>query len=701
MELNQICLALLELLYQNNGSCTFSHINDVLYLSKRSLEYQIEKLNIFLIQHQLPEIQCTSSTIQIPAATQPRLDACIMSNHLLDWYFLSAKERCALLVLLITVQNTPATTDALCEQLRVSRNTIVSDLTQLKKSLPMIGLTIMANHKNGYKILGDEITIRLFMLENIHVFYSNTYSQYYILEFLERLFDECEAPLKAAEITQLLSDFFQHSKETEAHSYTSEARNDILLHIYIMLFRHHASQIPVYMEEIKQTGEYQMARLILKQIYAKQQSKTTYTSDLYYLTTILLSSKINGSFDEAAVETDVLTFADSFLRNFERLTFIHLENRDELKEKLLLHIRPMYYRLKYGIRLHNVLNEDIKKDYALYFNLTKKAVKLSMSSQDPDMPEDELAYLCVYLAGWINQSVSQIEQEEAADQLLLVIPGGNSMSSLIQLQLINLLKPLCFQYEIISLQDFTESMADAYPLVLYNGSYNGVKKNIIMISTHMNESQRNRILQWSARYSNMDNNDELTRLYDLVKHHCIVQDEDLLKAKLFSFLNDSRNRSQSQIPSLLQILHVSSISLFSKTMEIDRLLILATKEFIKNNTVKDLYVPNLMHLLSTMGAYGEITQGVLLLHAENVQYCNHLGVHICNLKEALYLKNNPDAIHTILLLSTPDKTSHLRILKDLSQLFREHSFVKKLEEFEFSEEQDMYDEICMILKKES
>ena len=222
-----------------------------------------------------------------------------------------------------------------------------------------------------------------------------------------------------------------------------------------------------------------------------------------------------------------------------------------------------------------------------------------------------------------------------------------------------------------------------------------------MISTHMNESQRNRILQWSARYSNMDNNDELTRLYDLVKHHCIVQDEDLLKAKLFSFLNDSRNRSQSQIPSLLQILHVSSISLFSKTMEIDRLLILATKEFIKNNTVKDLYVPNLMHLLSTMGAYGEITQGVLLLHAENVQYCNHLGVHICNLKEALYLKNNPDAINTILLLSTPDKTSHLRILKDLSQLFREHSFVKKLEEFEFAEEQDMYDEICMILKKES
>ncbi|MFR3294584.1 MAG: PRD domain-containing protein [[Clostridium] innocuum] len=701
MELNQICLSLLELLFQNDGSCTFSHVHDTMQLSKRSLEYQIEKLNAFLKQYRLPEIQCGFGTIQIPISIQQQLERILLSDSLLDWYFLSARERSALLVLLILIQKTATTTDALCEQLKVSRNTIVSDLTQLKKSLPLIGLKLVANHKSGYKIMGDEITIRLFMLENIHVFYMNAYSQHYIMRFIALLFDEYLSPLHSHQISCLLADTFDHRKETEAHSYTSEARNDILLHIYIMLFRHHASQIPVYMEEMKQTGEYHMAELILNRIYTEQIPNNAYTSDLYYLTAILLSSNINGTFDISVVETDVLAFTDKFLRNFEKLTFIHLESRDELKEKLLLHIRPMYYRLKYGIRLHNVLNDDIKKDYALYFYLTKKAVKLSINNQDPDLPEDEIAYLCVYLAGWINQSVSQIEQEEAADKLLLVIPGGNSMSSLIQLQLINLLKPLRFQYEIISSQDFKESMADDYPLVLYNGSYNGFKKNIIMISTHMNESQRNRILQWSARYSNMDHNDELTHLYELIKNHCIVQDEDLLKVKLFNFLTAFQTRQQPQLSSLLQILRVSSISLLSEAMAIDKLLLLATKQFIRNHTVKDLYVANLMHLLSTMGAYGEITQGVLLLHAENVQYCNHLGVHICNLKIPLHLKNNPDAIHTIILLSTPDKTSHLRILKDLSQLFRDHTFVKRLEQYSFADEQELYHEICAIIKMEN
>ncbi len=701
MELNQICLSLLELLFQNDGICTFSHIHDTFHLSKRSLQYQIDKLNIFLHYHQLPEIQYTSNTVKLSINAQSKFDDCVLTENFFDLYFLSTKERSSLLVLLISLHHTATTTDALCEQLKVSKNTIVSDLTQLKKQLSMIGLTLVANHKNGYRITGDEITVRLFMLESIHTFYTNRYSQYYVMNFIKALFDDHFSPLKSNEINKILFDFFHESKKTEAHSYTSEARNDILLHIYIMLFRHNAKQIPVYMDEIKQTGEYKMAKQLLNQIYADQFSINTYMSDLYYLTTILLSSKINGTADKHAVETDVLVFTDNFLRNFEKLTFIHLDNRDELKEKLLLHIRPMYYRLKYGIRLHNVLSEDIKKDYALYFNLTKKAVRLSLNSQDPEIPEDELAYLCIYLAGWINQSVSQIEQEVAADKLLLVIPGGNSMSSLIQLQLINLLKPLRFQYEIISSQDFTEALADNYPLVLYNGSYNGLKKNIIMISTHMNEAQRNRLLQWSVRYSNLDHNDEITRLYEIIQNHCIIQDEDLLKAKLFSFLNEAQNHTQTHIPSLLQILHIDSISLLSNPVEIDKLLIIATQVFIKNNIVKDLYVPNIMHLLSTMGAYGEITQGVLLLHAEDVHYCNQLGVHICNLKNPLHLKNNSSAIHTIVLLSTPDKTSHLRILKDLSQLFRKHTFVKKLEQFSFINEQEMYNEIGTIITKEN
>lgn len=72
----------------------------------------------------------------------------------------------------------------------------------------MIGLTLVANHKNGYRITGDEITVRLFMLESIHTFYTNRYSQYYVMNFIKALFDDHFSPLKSNEINKILFDFF-------------------------------------------------------------------------------------------------------------------------------------------------------------------------------------------------------------------------------------------------------------------------------------------------------------------------------------------------------------------------------------------------------------------------------------------------------------------------------------------------------------
>ena len=127
----------------------------------------------------------------------------------------------------------------------------------------------------------------------------------------------------------------------------------------------------------------------------------------------------------------------------------------------------------------------------------------------------------------------------------------------------------------------------------------------------------------------------------------------------------------SQIPSLRQTITKKDVFLFSERMRIEELLVAMTRELILRGTVKTLYPVNVLHLLNTMGAYGEIAKGVLLLHAEDVSYCNHLGLSIGNLKYPLTFSQNTHEIHTVVLLSTPDKLSHLRILKNLSQLFRD------------------------------
>lgn len=112
-----------------------------------------------------------------------------------------------------------------------------------------------------------------------------------------------------------------------------------------------------------------------------------------------------------------------------------------------------------------------------------------------------MSYLCIYFAGWMNQNVSEIGKEDAPYKILLVVSDGNSTSSLIQLQLVNLLKPLHFSYDVVSSRQFMSSMAEKYALVVGDIPRENTFSHVIPVSAILTESQRNRILQWSIRFS--------------------------------------------------------------------------------------------------------------------------------------------------------------------------------------------------------
>ena len=56
MELNRQGLSLIEYLYDNGGQIQMSQICKYLSLSKRSLLYQVDKMNDFLRENQLSEM---------------------------------------------------------------------------------------------------------------------------------------------------------------------------------------------------------------------------------------------------------------------------------------------------------------------------------------------------------------------------------------------------------------------------------------------------------------------------------------------------------------------------------------------------------------------------------------------------------------------------------------------------------------------
>ena len=688
MEINKQSLALVEYLYENNGSLKIEQVCRHLHLSKRSLFYQIDKINDFFRANHIKEMVSANQSVILSMEEQNRVEEILFSPRIKNSYFLSVQERLAVITLIIAVNKVPCTTESLCQMLDISKNTLVTDIKTLKKTLRNVGLFLLSSNKTGYALGGDEMTVRFYLLECMHMFYENKYSKYYIHLVYQELFQDRYDESSYKQLYEQVMQIFNQDKYAR---YTKDALEEIFVHLTLMILRKKVPETSLYREDESTKTELKLAKILIDEI--RKTGFCVPQENEKYLMEILLSSKRQQEGTGLFFEENLMEHTERFVENFEKLAMIHLENKKERIKKLLLHIRPMYYRMKYGIRIYNALTEEIQKKYSMFYHLTKKALELTEQSYYNMISEDELAYLCIYFAGWVNQSVLEIEKVGSQYKILLVVSDGNSTSSLIQLQLANLLKPMHFQYEVLSSQQFSLSMAEEYSLIVGDVSNVDTCPHIIPVSAILTESQRNRILQWSIKFSDMNNDEGLKKLYDMIKMHCTIHDEEILKVKLFTFLNESGVGESSQIPSLRQTITKKDVFLFSERMRIEELLVAMTRELILRGTVKTLYPVNVLHLLNTMGAYGEIAKGVLLLHAEDVSYCNHLGLSIGNLKYPLTFSQNTHEIHTVVLLSTPDKLSHLRILKNLSQLFRDADFLKQLEEYQFLSEDKMYEEI--------
>lgn len=688
MEINKQSLALVEYLYENNGSLKIEQVCRHLHLSKRSLFYQIDKINDFFRENHIKEMVSANQSVILSMEEQNRVEEILFSPRIKNSYFLSVQERLAVITLIIAVNKVSCTTESLCQMLDISKNTLVTDIKTLKKTLRNVGLFLLSSNKTGYALGGDEMTVRFYLLECMHMFYENKYSKYYIHLVYQELFQDRYDERSYRQLYEQVMQIFNQDKYAR---YTKDALEEIFVHLTLMILRKKVPETSLYREDESTKTELKLAKILIDEI--RKTGFCVPQENEKYLMEILLSSKRQQEGTGLFFEENLMEHTERFVENFEKLAMIHLENKKERIKKLLLHIRPMYYRMKYGIRIYNALTEEIQKKYSMFYHLTKKALELTEQSYYNMISEDELAYLCIYFAGWVNQSVLEIEKVDSQYKILLVVSDGNSTSSLIQLQLANLLKPMHFQYEVLSSQQFSLSMAEEYSLIVGDVSNVDTYPHIIPVSAILTESQRNRILQWSIKFSDMNNDEGLKKLYDMIKMHCTIHDEEILKVKLFTFLNESGVGESSQIPSLRQTITKKDVFLFSERMRIEELLVAMTRELILRGTVKTLYPVNVLHLLNTMGAYGEIAKGVLLLHAEDVSYCNHLGLSIGNLKYPLTFSQNTHEIHTVVLLSTPDKLSHLRILKNLSQLFRDADFLKQLEEYQFLSEDKMYEEI--------
>lgn len=74
-----------------------------------------------------------------------------------------------------------------------------------------------------------------------------------------------------------------------------------------------------------------------------------------------------------------------------------LKDREQLIQKLLLHMKPAYYRIKYRLTEANNMHEVVNKDFKELHHLVKKSIQPLVHLIGCDIPENEIIYFTMLI----------------------------------------------------------------------------------------------------------------------------------------------------------------------------------------------------------------------------------------------------------------------------------------------------------------
>ncbi len=676
MELKSRQTNILRVLLDTEKGVSAEQYLKTLGVGKRTLYYDLEKLNDWLKHYRLGKVVISGQVIRAEI-----LDAATLEKRLCQDknQFLSIEERRGIEIIYIALSSENITIGRLMELSGLSKNTVLGDIKGLREMLNGWGLSLGSTIKSGYMILGEEMTIRKMLGEQFRLL-STSGGLGYIHNFLQdnlvRLYQNeidfgelCRCLIKQYE-TDICGDYILANIELirmmiQVSWIRSRKGNVIQLSS--------DEQLALMKSLSFRSVEFSLQKLRVHGVEVAMQ-------ETYYITTLFLGIQTTDFLSQEQEDTFIAGFAEELVLNFERIACLSFPNRERLQKQLSHHIRPMYYRVKYSILDKNPLVKDIKSMYPFVFDFTYKAVKATkMNLPVEAFSEDELAYLCVYFVSNLNEKY--LTQKKTDIRKVLIVGAENMAVAILMKEQLQDLFGLSLDYHVISLSKLRQWMLDDYTLVVSLvplGKSFSCKK-AVESGPIITEATQRRIIEILredrsiARYDQMIQ-EIIGRVKNSVEGEVQV---DKLYLELFRYFeeNERGKRISAKSGIFYEKIEQNKIYLSPETADLREALISCSRVLQQGATNRRLGQRMVNMLQNKKLQTYRIRQDVVLVHFPLQGEANP-KIDVCIILAPKGLPC-PDGNDTQILvgLSTKDSYSHWAELEDIYNYFSDQSHV--------------------------
>ena len=649
-------------------------------LSQRTIYYDLDQINSWLRTEGLEPIESQHGKgLFLPPDSKSKLMVS-KDQSFEDWqYQLSKEEREVLIKASILLEEQDASMQRFMNLTSMSRGTIAKVIKDIKKEFREAGLDLYYKKGSGYRLSGPEEAKRTMLSTILATIFSHQDWQNVRNEVHRMIQPEADTWSQETEQRRLVREILYEAEKELGLTLTDEMVEILSLQILMIMKRielHKYISVPEAEKEVlKQTEAYRAALHITNKL------DVTFPDDeVCFITMNLLGSKVQQDNFNRYTEQEMSGLKEvvqRMIHDFQLYSCVVFNDKKGLQENLISHIKPTFYRLKYGLSIANDLSDSIQTTYPDIFHLTKRVMKHLELYVGKAVPDEEAAYITLHFGGWLTKEKKKVESKFRA---LIVCENGIGTSNMLRTQLENLIAGL----NVITTLSMREYRTNEYEAdIIFSTNY--IKEKdipVIHVPAILTNLEKERVMQRMNELfdSKPTEKNRTDLLMDVIKRHATVHEEDAMKKELVQLLEQTTPTiKELRKPMLNELLTEQTIQLKDRVTNWEEAIKVASQPLVDQQSIRPDYVEAMITNVKELGPYIVIAPNIAIPHARPETGVEQLGMSFLRLEEPVYFsEKEKHRAQLIIVLAAIDNQTHLKALAQLTELLSNEGNVEKL-----------------------
>lgn len=633
------------------------------HLSRRQISYSFTKINDWLKSNNYPKIQRTNGGKFI-------IDPLLMElfaekvEHSAGSYIPSEKERAQLVLLMLLSSEEELSLLHFSSSLSVSKNTVLRDMKYTQKIVNGYHLEIVYSRMYGYDIVGSEWNKRKLLIEVLRTVYDMYQGETYIQAYTETSREEI----------QRLKEQMEKVEKRLALQFIDQKIKLLPYTIAILLKRIKKGNLikdsyHIDYEELSDTKEFEAAEILIEDAACIPKEER-----LFITLQLLTSNVLSSQFLREEETLELKSSLKSSLALFEKKACITFKEKEKLLQKLVLHMKPAYYRIKYQLTTNYSIIEKVSEEFEAIHYIVKDSLKPFETYIGCSIPESEVMFITVFIGGHLINSGETIQLKKRA---VVVCPNGVSISHLMEHTLRDLFPEFYF-YEALSIREFEQSKAE-FDMV-FSPVPVQTSKHLFIVEQFITDFQklqlRQRVIQTIFGLNTSVVNIE--QLISVIEKYAKVDQKSQLQKALQDYfsLQVLNETSKNQEYSLADLITPETIVLRDQVESWKEAISIAAAPLLHKGIITEAYIDKMQEQYPSMSPHIVLRLNVAIPHASPEDGVQAVGMSLLKLKEGLLC--GEQKVHFIVVIAAIDKKKHLNAMLQLMKLAEMNGVINEM-----------------------